>query len=69
MSALPAPLPSDWAAPLPPLRPATGRSTRPGWNRERSPHSRMIQSVLTLFPGAEVVEHFPAPRPSAPAED
>lgn len=69
MSALPAPLPSDWAAPVVPLRPVAGRSTRPGVNRERSPHSRMIQSVLTLFPGAEVVEHFPAPRALAPAED
>lgn len=69
MSALPAPVPSDWTAPVPTLRPVPARNSRAGAHRERSPHSRMIQSVLALFPGAEVVEHFPAPRSTAPVED
>lgn len=69
MSALPVPVPSDWTAPVPALRPVPVRSSRTGAHRERSPHSRMIQSVLALFPGAEVVEHFPAPRAGAPTED
>lgn len=62
MSALPVPVPSDWAATFPSPRPAA-RLPRPSARKERSPHSRMIQSVLSLFPGAEVVEHHPAPPP------
>ena len=61
MSALPVPRPSEWTVSAPPPRPT--RSLRKGTARERSPHTRLVHAVLDLFPGSEVVEHHPAPRP------
>jgi len=63
MCALPAPHPPGWATPEPLTRPSTSRRTRPPSGRGRSPHTRFVQAALELFPGSEVVEHHPAPRP------
>jgi hypothetical protein len=63
MCALPAPQPSGWAPPEPLTRPSTSRRPRPSTRQGRSPHTRFVQAALELFPGSEVVEHHPAPRP------
>ncbi len=63
MCALPAPHPPGWATPAPLTRPSTSRRNRPSPGQGRSPHTRFVQTALELFPGSEVVEHHPAPRP------
>ncbi len=63
MSALPVPHPDGWTRPEPLTRPSTSRRTRPSSGRGRSPHTRLVQTALELFPGSKVLEHHPAPRP------
>jgi len=62
MSALPAPLATEGTIPV--HRPLPARPRRPRTCRTRgcSPHSRLIQTVMDLFPGSQVVTHHPAPR-------
>ncbi len=62
MSALPAPQDTDWTITERHPLPTSPRRPRASRNRGRSPHSRLIQAVLDLFPGSEVVAHHPAPR-------